>query len=130
MSLDELQEKCAEFEEYIQSTDVAAMQSTCFSFTQTPQLIYHRALEYFQSCQWEYNVYHRVSYYSLTSVSCIIDPNLSLHGYLWFDSWFALHGWASRCLVHEERTSYGPAFSSARHDLTQCLALCVSVCAL
>jgi elongation factor 1-beta len=31
VSLDELQEKCADFEDYIQSTDIAAMQSTCHS---------------------------------------------------------------------------------------------------
>ena len=29
MSLDDLQEKIAEFEDYVQSSDVAAMQSKC-----------------------------------------------------------------------------------------------------
>jgi hypothetical protein len=37
--LDELQEKIAEFEDYVQSTDVAAMQSKSLHFRCTPGLI-------------------------------------------------------------------------------------------
>ena len=32
MSLDDLQEKIADFEDYVQSSDVAAMQSKCWRF--------------------------------------------------------------------------------------------------
>lgn len=48
ISLDELQEQIAEFEDYVQSTDVAAMQSTLSSKSSLPPVL---TLPVFQNCK-------------------------------------------------------------------------------
>lgn len=68
VSTDELQEKIAEFEDYVQSTDIAAMQSTCLPCS--PYAVpYLRP----QSCEHQRRCWLLVSLLRISTVICIVE---------------------------------------------------------